>query len=276
LRIIYQPNVPDFSISDVEYCPGTSVNIDPIADNLEFPGLIYDWNPGNNSASTATISSQNTYSLTVSNGCGDSSGPISFFVDAIAPPSLTLSNPNPGLLCNGATFVQTASPAIPSLVGNNYSITWSGPGVSATGNSATIGPFTDYTNSTISATITNLCGSSTSSFNISAQPNAPEPTLQELFLCENGSVTLDPLASGQENALLQYTWSDGSTSPELTATVPGVYSVIISNNCDQSNTMYAPVTAVPQATVTSALPTDTTVCNTDNALLVVSYANPSL
>jgi gliding motility-associated-like protein len=276
LRIIYQPDVPDFTISDAEFCPNTSVTVDPIADNLEFPGLLYDWNPGTISSSTASFNSQGNYSLTVTNGCGDSSGPIPFFVDAIAPPTITLSNPNPGILCNGATLTQTANPTIPSLVGNNYSVTWTGPGVVATGNSATIGPFSDYTNATVTATITNLCGSSSGSFNVTAQPNVPEPSFPQFFLCENSSVVVDPLTSAQENPALQYSWSNGSTSPQIVATAPGVYSVTISNNCDQSNPTSAQVTLVPEATVTSALPLDTTICSANNALLTVTYANPSL
>ena len=276
LRIIHQPDVPDFSISDAEYCPGTSVTINPIADNLEFPGLVYSWNPGGISSSTATFNSQNNYSVTVTNGCGDSSGPISFFVDAITAPTLTFTTPEPGILCNGATLQQTASGGPSWQIGNNYTTSWTGPGVTATGNSAIIGPFSNYTNETISATITNLCGSSTGSFTITAQPNAPEPSFQELFLCENSSVIVDPLAAALENPALQYSWSNGSTSPQLEATAPGVYSVTISNDCDQSNPASAQVTLVPEATVTSELPLDTTICNTNNALLTITYANPSL
>ena len=274
LRIYYQPDVPDFTISDSEFCPNTSVTIDPIADNLEFPGLIYDWNPGTNSASTASYNSQGNFTLTVTNGCGDSSGPIPFFLDAIAPPTLTLSNNNPDILCNGATLVQTASPSIPSLVGNNYDITWTGSGVTAAGNTATIGPFSTYTSATISATITNLCGSSTSSFNVSAQPNAPEPILEDLLLCEDGIVILDPIIAELENTFLQYSWSNGSSSQQLVISEPGTYSVTVSNDCDQSNTATAVVTAVPSAMITSYLPVDTTMCNVDTGLLSITYDNP--
>jgi hypothetical protein len=77
--------VPDFTIADQEYCPNTSVSIDPIADNLEFPGLIYDWNPGSESESLATFNTEGNYSLTVTNECGDSSGPIAFYVNLIQP-----------------------------------------------------------------------------------------------------------------------------------------------------------------------------------------------
>lgn len=276
LRIYYQPDVPDFTIADQEFCPNTSVAINPIADNLEYPGLIYDWNPGTNTASTATINSQGNYTLTVTNGCGDSSGPIPFFVDAIAPPTLTLSNNNPDILCNGATLVQTASPAIPSIVGNNYSITWTGQGVTAAGNTAIIGPFSTYTSETISATITNLCGSSTSSFNVTAQPNAPEPTLNELFLCENGSVIIDPVATSLENPLLQYSWSNGSTDAQLEATTPGIYTVTVSNDCGPSNPASVEVTAVPEATITSSFPSDTTICNVNSGSFTVTFDNASL
>jgi hypothetical protein len=85
LRIIHQPNVPDFTISDVEFCPGTSVTIDPIADSLEFPGLFYDWNPGTISSSTATFNSEGNYTLTVTNDCGDSSGEVPFIISLIEP-----------------------------------------------------------------------------------------------------------------------------------------------------------------------------------------------
>jgi gliding motility-associated-like protein len=87
---------------------------------------------------------------------------------------------------------------------------------------------------------------------------------------------MDPLAAGLENPLLQYNWSDGSTSPQLETSEAGTYSVTISNDCDQSNTATAIVTAVPNATITSYLPTDSIICNADNGLLSIAYSNPSL
>jgi hypothetical protein len=72
----------------------------------------------------------------------------------------------------------------------------------------------------------------------------PEPTLQEFTLCGNESVTLDPLSSDQENALLQYTWSNDSTSSQLVIYSEGIYSVTISNDCDQSETATALVNLV--------------------------------
>jgi gliding motility-associated-like protein len=183
--------------------------------------LIYNWEPGTNSASTASYNLQGNFTVTVTNGCGDSSGPVPFFVDAIAPPTLTLSNSNPGILCNGATMVQTASPSIPSLVGNNYSITWSGTGVTANGNSATIGPLAEFSNETISATITNLCGSSMTTFNVSASvsPEVQNVVDAEVWpLCQRECKALSIIpADNYEDAIYEWT----STCAGLTLSSTG-------------------------------------------------------
>jgi gliding motility-associated-like protein len=225
LRIIYQPDVPNFTIPDTtEICPGVSATFNPIADNLEFPGLVYDWNPGIIASSTASFNSQGNYTLTVTNGCGDSSGPVPFFVDAIAPPTLTFTNPNPGILCDGATLSQTANPTIPSLVGNNYTISWSGPVSATSGNSATVGPFSDYTNATITATITNQCGTSSSSFDVefSLTPVATNIVDAEVWpLCQREckSLSIEPLEAYDD---VTYSWTSTCAGLNLSSTSSGL------------------------------------------------------
>ncbi len=62
---------------------------------------------------------------------------------------------------------------------------------------------------------------------------APNPNLgSDKVLCENGSVLLDPIASGADYS---YLWSDGSTDSILTTTLPGTYWVQVSvGGCTES------------------------------------------
>ena len=192
-------------------------------------------------------------------------------------PSITLS---PGLnlsLCNDETGAQTAIVNDPS---GNATISWSGPGVTPAGDllTAQIGPYTDYTNTTISANVTNACGTFSDSFNVSYQPDVPEPSLQDVPLCNTGSATLDPVPSSQDNPALQYDWNPGNnTGSTLTVTAPGTYTVTVSNDCDESNPATAVVTGVAAASIDNPedLPTSLLECNDDAVSLAVEFSAPA-
>ncbi len=192
-------------------------------------------------------------------------------------PSIALT---PGLnigLCNTEVSQQSVIVNDPS---GNATITWNGPGVTPATDqlSAQIGPYTNYTNATITANVTNACGTFSDSFTVSYQPNVPEPSLQDVPLCQTGSVTLDPIPSNLDNAALQYDWTPGTSSGStLNVTTPGTYSVVVSNNCDQSNPATAVVTGVSAAVITnpSALPANLLECNNDVVNLSVLYSAPS-
>ncbi len=190
-------------------------------------------------------------------------------------PSITITPGLPIALCDAETAEQSVVVNDPS---GNGTISWTGPGItpSADGLSAVVGPYTDYTNATVSANITNACGTYSDTFNVSYQPDVPEPSLQDLPLCQNGSVTLDPVPASLDNAELQYDWNPGNnTGSTLNVTVPGEYTVVVSNDCDESNPVSATVYGVVAATITAAPPASILECNDSEVTLTVQFADAS-
>lgn len=196
-------------------------------------------------------------------------------VEYTQAPSITLTPGLPIALCDAETGQQSIVVDDPSGSGV---ISWTGPGVTpaADGLSATVGPYTNYTNATISANITNACGTFSDTFTVSYQPDVPEPSLQDVPLCLNGSVTLDPIPANLDNSELQYDWNPGNNSGStLNVTTPGVYAVIVSNDCDESNPVSATVYGVAAANITSAPPASILECEADEVTLTVQYADPA-
>lgn len=187
-------------------------------------------------------------------------------------PELTLTPGQDVLLCDND--VESVDITVADI-GQTGVISWTGNGVDPDTDllGATIGPYSNYVTTTVTATITNGCGSDSDSFNVEHQPDVPTPTLNDEFLCNNGSLTLDPIPSNQDNANLVYDWSPGNqTTATLTVTTSGTYSVVVSNDCDESNSSSAEITLVPPATVTS-LPDDFEIeCNDDQLVLSVIYS----
>lgn len=192
-------------------------------------------------------------------------------VEYSEPPTITMTPAADVLLCDNETV--NANAIVADLSGNG-TVTWTGQGVVGTGNTAVAGPYTNYTNTTVSATITNVCGSASDSFDLVYQPNVPEPVLNDLPLCNNGSVTLDPIAPGSDNVNLEYDWTPGNASSStLSVSQPGTYSVIVSNDCDTSDPASANIYGVVAATASSQPEANVLECSADEVTLTVTYAN---
>ncbi len=192
------------------------------------------------------------------------------------PPTLTISPGVDDLLCNTETVNETLN--ISDAAGTG-TIVWTGNGVTPAANnlSAVAGPYTGYSNATITATITNVCGTSSQSFNLSHQPNVPEPTLNSGPICNGGSLLLDPIPSNQDDPNLNYFWSPGSSSNStLTISQEGTYTVLVSNDCDASNVASGIFEEVLAPSITSvALDSAYLECETESVSLNVIYSNPS-
>ncbi|MBY0425662.1 MAG: T9SS type A sorting domain-containing protein, partial [Cytophagales bacterium] len=70
------------------------------------------------------------------------------------------------------------------------------------------------------------------------------------------------------DGLVIYTWSDGYTTPFMTKTSPGIYSVTITGTCGTKTPNPASFTALPQTNITSQ-PTSTTACIDSSATFTV-------
>ncbi|MFN0032932.1 MAG: gliding motility-associated C-terminal domain-containing protein [Flavobacteriales bacterium] len=190
-------------------------------------------------------------------------------------PSLTLTPDVDVLLCDNDIEQLTIEV---EDIGGTGDVVWTGQNVNPDADemNAVAGPYSGYITTTVQATITNGCGSASASIEIEHQPDVPNPLLNDEFLCNNGQLTLDPIPSNQDNPNLVYQWSPGNqTTPTLVVTASGTYSVVVSNECDDSPNANADITLVPAATVTSNPNDVETECSEGELTLTVQFQEPN-
>lgn len=131
------------------------------------------------------------------------------------------------------------------------------------------GPLTVDESGTYCYTIANSCGEASACIDVTFSAT-PEPALSDTLLCGgSGQVVLDPIEN--ESSDFDYLWqggsADGSTSPQVTATESGIYTVTVSSPCGSVEAQ-AEVTIVPGASATIETET-TTICDGGPAELEV-------
>lgn len=191
-------------------------------------------------------------------------------VSFASPPSIALDISAPQLLC-GNDVVNTCANVLD--FGGTGVITWSGNNVTANDatNCAVAGPYSGYTNTVVSVSITNGCGTSSDSFTVEHQPDVPTPNLSDETVCDGASVLLDPIPTAQDNSNLQYTWTPGGSSGStLNVTQSGTYSVVVSNDCDTSQPETATINITGPANITSVLPATVNLCDENDYTLGIT------
>lgn len=169
-------------------------------------GTAYLWSNGatTNSITTGTAGSY-TVRVTQTGGCSATSTPTVLTVNTASTPTIT---PNGSTaLCTGSSVTLTAS------VGSAYK--WS--------NNATTSSITVSTAGVYSVNVTQSNGcSATSSSLVVTVGSAPTPTITAngpLTFCTGGSVVLTATSG------TAYLWSNGATTPSITVTTSGNYTV---------------------------------------------------
>jgi len=211
------PDAPVVSASgSTVLCPGQTLVL--TAEN-NCAGCSLLWSTGE-TAAEITVSAAGVYTATLGNVCG--AGPAS---DAITvssenlPVAPTLSAAGT-TLCPGQTVVLTAENICPGCT-----ILWS---TSETTPEITVSAEGAYT-----AVATNICGESPSSIpvELTAETLPVPPMLSALgatALCTGQTVVL---AAGNICAGCTILWSTGETTPEITVSGEGTYSVVVANVC---------------------------------------------
>jgi hypothetical protein len=228
------------------FCAGGSVMlVAPPADS-------YVWSNG---ATTQTIpvTTAGNYSVTVNVGvCTGTSQIVPVTVNAL--PSTTITS-SATALCPGTT----ATLSVPSAA----TYLWS--------NGANTPSIATATPGAYSVTVTNAAGCSATSApvsitaatvpTVSVTPNGP------VAFCTGGNVVLNSTAS----AGTTYLWSNGATTPNITATASGVYFVTVTNaaGCQASSNNIV-VNAQQTFTATATALSPTTVCSGTPVTLVAS------
>lgn len=173
--------------------------------------------------SPVTVNTTTTYYYSISyqdpNGSTVSCRQIGAFkfVDKSIPLAITASSTN---LCPGDVATLTSNMPI----GN----TWS--------NGATTQSITIVSGGTYSLTNTNGICTSTANVTINSSVDPNVQIAGNLTFCDGGSTTLTASATGTG---LSYSWSTGATTPNITVTTSGSYTVNVtnSNNCTFSKTV---------------------------------------
>ncbi|MBK9285833.1 MAG: gliding motility-associated C-terminal domain-containing protein [Sphingobacteriaceae bacterium] len=168
----------------------------------------FSWSTGS-TASVITTTTSGVYNVTITNVCGSSVQ--SATVTGGAAPIFTII-PSSTIICNSQSVTLNTSGSTGTFVwsngaGNTPSISTNVPGI--------------YT-----ATLTNACGSSVYSINISDGSSSVNLAASSNTICSGGSVTLTASGTGT------FAWSTGAGNvSSITVTNTGVYTVSLTNEC---------------------------------------------
>ncbi len=216
-----------------------------------------------NSQTVPTISglSAGTYSITVSDSCGNSATSTVIISE---PPILSVSLNPSDVLCNGGN-----SGGATSIVGGGtspYTYAWSNSQTTDNITGLSIGTYT------LNVIDSNGC-SATSSTNIT-QPLLLKDSIQKAAICLGDSATLSDVSSG---GILPYSylWNTGGTSTSITVSpiVSTKYLLVVtdSNGCVTKDSSYVKVNQPPIVTLTAQ--SRDTVCYGAGAILL--FGNPN-
>ncbi len=246
------PTITINADSPTEFCDGGSVTL------TATEGQSYSWSNGQVGQSI-TVFTSGTYivSVTDANGCVGQSVPVTISVYPLPNPNITASGPTE--FCSSDSVQLTSSPAA------NY--LWS---TGATTQSISVTEAGNYF-----VTLTNGfgCEATSSSINVTVN-NGPTPFIMAggpTEFCDGGSVVLS--ASGAQS----YLWSTGQTTPMITVTISGTYTVtgFDANGCSGVS---VPVEVtefdVPEVIITADGPT--ILCQGDQVTLTASDADSYL
>jgi len=218
------------------FCQGGSVTLTAAS------GSSYTWSSGQ-TTQAITVSQNGTYSVAVNNGtgCAAVSTPIQVTVNSL--PTATITPNGSTTICQGQNVNLTASP------GSSY--LWSNGATTQMISANTAGSFN------VTVTGSNSCKATSSSVNVnvSASPNTTVTNSGSTTFCQGGSVTLSAVAG------YTYSWSNGSTSRQITVSNSGNYNVTVSSNgaCSATSQSIA-VTTLSNPTGTITASGNTTFC----------------
>ena len=187
---------------DADLCLGEEIEIvlDPEAGN-------FLWQDGSTS-STYTIDMGGTYTLTISNMCGQETDEI--VISDLEVPDIQIG-PDEVNLCSGEILDIEIDPDLGDILWQdgstepNYEITESG---------------------IYSVFVTNQCGTGSDQIDVTVIPSPDVYLGPDTLLCEGQSLVLTTLPSDGT-----YLWQDFSTADTFLVTGPGTYYLAITNGC---------------------------------------------
>ncbi|MGB3080617.1 MAG: gliding motility-associated C-terminal domain-containing protein [Saprospiraceae bacterium] len=205
ITIIDAGPAPSVSLGqDISFCMGDTLLLTPVSSDV----ISWLWQDGS-SSSTFDVSSPGLVTVQVNNNCGVSYDTLmSSLLPSIPPLQLGADTS----LCPGQSLtLSISSPGV--------NILWSDG--SANNNFNVVSPGVVY------ATITNACGVSSDSVDITYLPSAPSLDLgADQSVCPGDVITLSPGING-----VSYLWQDGSTGSSFSTSQAQSVILTISNSC---------------------------------------------
>jgi len=276
------------NISLTGYTPSATIQWQQSTDGLNWTNI-----PGaNNSILNYTATSLGTihFRAAISNNCGSAnSNAVSIIIEA--QPSAGDINVNPTVACEGTNINLSLSNYTPGATiqwqQSNDGSTWTNiPGANA---SPYIYPASTTGIIHFRATVTNNCGSSTSStqaVTINPAPVSGNASANVSEICLNSNVTLSLIGYSQNSTIQWQQSNDGSTWTNIaggtTATFvytpinPGTYYIRaqVTNSCgsQNSNIINLTVNPLPNAGTASASPQS--ICQNSNITLSLTGYTP--
>ena len=214
------------------------------------PGASYLWSPGGETTPVITVNTSGTYTVTVTNACGSSTGSaVVTIITTSAIGSVTPSGPT--------TFCQGGSVDLTAATGSSY--LWS------TGETSQTISVTQTGNYSVTITTAQGCQILSPVTGVNVLPALPIPTITSSGsgnICNGQSITLT--SSGATGN----TWNpNGLQSQSIIVSNPGSYTVTVSNGqCSATSLPFVVTLNFPPSAVITAIG-NTTFCKGDSVLL---------
>lgn len=187
-------------------------------------GVSYVWDDPSSSTTASVTVTQGTYTVTATDASGCTGTASETVTETTSIPVFVSS---PTTMCTGATATITASGA------TNY--VWSNGG---TGASTTVTAAGTYT---VTGTDAGGC-TGTATADVIENTPLPIDLGNDISVCADATVTLNV-----PNGYTNYVWSNGRTTPSITVTTSGTYSLTVAdaNGCTASDDVDVTITPFP-------------------------------
>jgi gliding motility-associated-like protein len=240
INVSFNP-IPSVNMgNDTTLCQGEALTLDATIANATYLWQDNSTNP------TFNVTQQGTYWVQVTNNCGTTADSINVSFNPI--PSVNMGNDT--TLCQGEALTLDATIA-------NATYLWQDNSTNPTFNVTQQGTYW--------VQVTDHCGTTADSINVSFNPIPSVNMGNDTTLCQGEALTLDATIA---NAT--YLWQDNSTNPTFNVTQQGTYWVQVTNNCgttaDSINVSFNPIPSVNMGN-------DTTLCQGEALTLDATIAN---
>lgn len=216
-------SAPVITVNNATICAGDTATLTATSTS---GGTTYSWSNGQ-TGNPIYVSPITTTSYTVTGTASGQTGTATAIVTVHTPPTVSFTN-TPPTICNGTSTTLTVTGA------NTYA--WSPSG---SGNSNSVSPNTTTTY-TVTGTDGNGC-TATAQQTVTVQSNPTVNLGPDQSICQGQSYTFDATTAGAT-----YLWSNGATTPTISPSVSGNYSVTVTvNGCTGNDNVSLTVNPIP-------------------------------